>query len=104
LAKPLGQPLTDQARYEVCPGAGWDRHNYTHGARRIGLRPCNPRHRWERGNARCQTQKSTPWKVHGVPPDTGRYPNSRAPDRGVGGAENNQQFDYLIPVAKTPDF
>ena len=66
LAEPLRQPLTDQAREDVVRAAGGKADDDAHRPRRIGLRPSETRHGRERGSARCQMQKLTARKFHGV--------------------------------------
>ncbi len=57
LAETLRQPLTHQARNDVSRAARGEWHDQPHRPRRIGLRPCNPRHSRQRGSARGQMQK-----------------------------------------------
>ena len=45
------------------PPAGGKANNDPHRPRRIGLRPCDPRYRWQRGSTRGQMQKSCGGKV-----------------------------------------
>ena len=66
LTKPLGQPLSQQARGSVRPAAGGLPDNDAHRPRRIGLRSRKPRDGGQRGSARYQMQKSTARQVHGV--------------------------------------
>ncbi len=67
LAEPLLQPLSDQARADVAGAAGSETDDDAHRPRRIGLRPCDARHRRHRHGAHCETQKSTARKLHGTP-------------------------------------
>ena len=67
LAEPLRQRLADQARNDVGRAAGGNEDDQSHRPRRIGLRPGNPRYGGQRGNARCQMQKSTAGKLHDRP-------------------------------------
>src|SRR5262249_34991504 len=55
--KLLGEPLTYHARDDVNRLAGGKSDDDPHGPRRIGLRPRDPRHSWERGSACCEMQK-----------------------------------------------
>jgi hypothetical protein len=52
LAKPLGQPSTDQTCENVGRAASGRRNDDAHGLYWIGLRPCNPRCGRDRGSAR----------------------------------------------------
>src|SRR5258706_366755 len=67
LAKPLGQPLTHQARHDVERAAGRKTDHDAHGPYRIGLRLRDPRHGRQRGCARGQMQECATGKFHGVP-------------------------------------
>src|SRR5262249_58968319 len=64
LTEALRQPLTNEARSNVVNTTGrkWD--NDAHRPRRIGLCPCNPRHRRQRGSARGQMEKISTGKLH----------------------------------------
>src|SRR6516225_757024 len=53
----LLQPLTHQTREDVVPAAGSIPDHPAHRPRRIGLRPSDPRHGWQRGSAGGQMQK-----------------------------------------------
>ena len=68
LAEPLREPLADQAREDVTGAAGREADHDAHRPRRIGLRPCNERHGRKRGSTRCQMQKVSAGKSHGIPP------------------------------------
>src|SRR5438552_15967048 len=57
LAEPLREPLTEQAGKNVERAAASGGENDSHRWRRIGLRPCYARKRWERGCARGRTPK-----------------------------------------------
>jgi hypothetical protein len=72
LAEPLGQPLTHQARDEVCVPARWKSDDPAHGSCRVSLRACNTRSDRKRGSTRCKIQKVTARTFHLV-----RYLNSR---------------------------
>jgi hypothetical protein len=67
LAEPLRQPLADQARNDVSRAARGKWHDQTHWPRRIGLRPSEARHSWQRGSACGQMQEFATGKFHGVP-------------------------------------
>jgi hypothetical protein len=47
--------------------AGREWHDHGNGAGRIGLRPCNTRHRRQRGSTRCQMKELSAGKFHDVP-------------------------------------
>ena len=64
LPEPLGQQFPHYARDEVYVAPGCEGRNQTHWPRRIGLRPCDPRHGRERGSARGQMQKLSAGKFH----------------------------------------
>src|SRR5262249_40513090 len=64
LAKPLRQPLTQQAADHILRAAGGKTDDQAHRPRRIGLRPCNSRDSRERGSARCQMEKISAGKFH----------------------------------------
>src|SRR5712671_1910437 len=66
LAKPFRQPLTDQAREDVGCAARGTSDDDAHRSRRIGLRPSDARDDRECGSTRCQMQKLTARKFHGV--------------------------------------
>src|SRR5262249_12987049 len=66
LAKPLGQPLTDQARGDVGGAAGGKADDHAHRPRRIALRPRNTRRDRQRGRARCEMQKISAGEFHGL--------------------------------------
>src|SRR5215472_11263777 len=69
LAEPLRQPWAYQTRSNVMPPTRRETNNQTHRPRRIGLRPRNPRQRWQRGNASGPIQKlSAVGKFHGADP------------------------------------
>src|SRR5262249_51671863 len=68
LPEPLRQPLSDQAREDVRRAGRGEWHDQTHRPRRIGLRPRDARHGWERGSARGQMQKISAGKVLFAPP------------------------------------
>src|SRR5215472_16369695 len=57
LAEPLRQPLSYQACHDVGATSGRKSDNDAHRSRRIGLRPRDPRHYWQRGSACCQMEK-----------------------------------------------
>jgi hypothetical protein len=62
--------------------AGSEWHNHRDRACRIGLRPCDPRDSRDSGSARCQMQKLSSRKFHGVSPWRHQsYPNSHASER-----------------------
>ena len=44
--------------------AAGGKRDEAHRPRRIGLRPCDPRYRRQRGSARCQMQKFSAGKFH----------------------------------------
>jgi hypothetical protein len=71
LPKPLGEPLTDQARGDVDPAArgktGYDVHRPSW----KDLRPCDPGGGRERGSAGCQVQELAAGKFHAVPNESG---------------------------------
>jgi hypothetical protein len=67
LTEALRQPLTDQACVQVDHPARRKRRDQAHRPRRIGLRACDARSSRERGSARCQMQKTSAGKFHGVP-------------------------------------
>src|SRR3954468_13216528 len=69
LAQPVRQPLTHQPGDDVGRTAGSKTDEDADGARRIGLRPGRARHHRQCQRARCQMQKPTAWKRHGVLPD-----------------------------------
>jgi len=58
--------MTHEARENVLRAAGGDGDDEVNWSRRIGLRPGDARYRWEHGSTRCQLQKSTARKFHGV--------------------------------------
>src|SRR5262249_47689856 len=64
LIEPLRQPLTDQAGDNVGWSARGKADNDAHRPRRIGLRPREARHGWERGRASGQMQKISAGKFH----------------------------------------
>src|SRR5262249_59298273 len=66
--EPLRQPLADQAGGDVGRAGRRDWHDQAHGARGIGLRPCNTRQGGQRGSARCEMEKISAGEVHNVPP------------------------------------
>jgi hypothetical protein len=68
LAEALRQPLAYQARADIGCLAWGKADDDMHRSRRIDLRPGDPRNGRERGRNRCQMQKSTTGKFHGVPP------------------------------------
>jgi hypothetical protein len=57
LPETLRQRLTDKACKEVRRATGRPADDQPHRPRRIGLRPCYPRHSRERGSTRGQMQK-----------------------------------------------
>src|SRR5262249_47214399 len=57
LAETLREPLTDHACGDVARAAGGKRYDPAHRPRRIGLRPRDPRHRRQRGDAGGQMEK-----------------------------------------------
>ena len=67
LAKPLRQPLTDQACENVSRAAGSKANDNAHRARRIGLCPRDPRHRRQRRSTRGQMQKLSDGEVSSSP-------------------------------------
>src|SRR5262249_7121475 len=67
LAKPLGQPLTHQARDDVIRTAWSKADHNAHRPRRIRLRFCDARHGRQRGSARSQMQKISAGEVHKTP-------------------------------------
>jgi hypothetical protein len=63
--------MTDEARIYVVQPAGGEADDNAHRFRRIGLRPCDPRHCRKRGCASDQMQKlPTVGKFHFEPPFT----------------------------------
>src|SRR5258708_1480332 len=64
LVKPLGQPLTDQTRDDVCPATGRQADDDAHRPCRVGLRPDDARDDGRCGNARGQMQKLPAGKFH----------------------------------------
>src|SRR6266567_4535630 len=66
LAAPIGEPLTNETRGDVGRAASQETNNDAHRPRRISLRPSKVRDARKSGSARCQPQKSTAWRVHGV--------------------------------------
>src|SRR5580692_625735 len=64
LADALRQRLSDEARNDVEGAAGRNRDDQMHRPRRIGLRAGDTGQRRKRGDAGCQTQKSTAGKLH----------------------------------------
>src|SRR5262249_20888238 len=67
LAQPFRQPLAHQARVNVVRAAGSKSDDDAHRPRRIGLRPCDARNSRQRDSARCQMQKISAGKFHGLP-------------------------------------
>src|SRR5262249_137800 len=70
LAKPLRQPLTQQAADHVLRAAGGKADEQTHRPRRISLRRSDTRDRRERGSAPGQMEKISAGKFHFEPPFT----------------------------------
>src|SRR5262245_34163063 len=70
LAKPVGQPLSEQRRKDVGRTTRCKADNDAHRPRRIGLRPREARPGRERGGACSQMEKSTAGKFHFEPPFT----------------------------------
>src|SRR5215831_3395231 len=64
LTEPLRERLTHQAYEDVCSAARGISNDAAHWPRRIGLRPRDPRHRRQRGSARCEMQKLSAGKFH----------------------------------------
>jgi hypothetical protein len=56
LTKPLRQPLTDQARFDVGPTAGRIPHNDVNRSRRIIERQCEAGDGWQSGSSRYEVQ------------------------------------------------
>ena len=67
LAEPLRQLLTHQAREDVSWAASGKGDDHAHRARRIGLRPGDPRDRRQRGSGRSQMEKLSAGKFHSLP-------------------------------------
>src|SRR5262245_61515984 len=67
LAKPFRQPLPHQACSYVGAAARSKADDHAHRPRRIGLRPRDARHGWQRGSARGQMQKISAGKFHSTP-------------------------------------
>src|SRR5262244_3943770 len=57
----------ERARDNVGRAARWERCDNGDRSRRIGLRPCDARHRRQRGRARGQMQELSTGKFHGLP-------------------------------------
>src|SRR5262249_5527090 len=68
LTKPVRQPASDQASHNVGASARRKAHDDVYGARRIGLRPRDPRYGRQRGSTGCQMQKISAGKFHIEPP------------------------------------
>jgi len=68
LAEPLGEPLAYQTSVEVPRTASRTADDDADRTRRIGLRPCDPRHDRQRGSAHGQTEKFPAGKFHWRPP------------------------------------
>src|SRR5262249_35112116 len=66
-AEPLREPLTNETRGDVGRAARQETDNDAHRPRRIGLRRRDARHGRQRGGARCQMQKLSAGKFHGLP-------------------------------------
>jgi hypothetical protein len=64
LAEALRKPLSHQARGHVSRASGREWHDHPHRPRRIGLRPRETRHGWQRGSTRGQMQKISAGKFH----------------------------------------
>src|SRR5262245_3686312 len=72
--------LSERARHWLAGDAGskvggparGKRINDRDGTRRIGLRPCDPRHGRQRGSARCKMEKISAGKFHSALPEYGR--------------------------------
>src|SRR5215831_12597628 len=68
LAEPVGQPLSEKPRKDVGRTTRCKADDDAHRPRRIGLRPCDVRHSWERGSAGGQMQElSSVGKFHPDP-------------------------------------
>jgi hypothetical protein len=67
-AKPLGQPLIEDACEDIGSTAGRESDNDAHRSRRVGLRLRDPRQDRQRGSGRGQTQKLPARKFHGCLP------------------------------------
>jgi hypothetical protein len=95
LSEPLGQPLSHQARGKIAAAAGRKADDKTHRPRRIGLRSCHPQDCRQRGSARCQMQKSTAGKFHGVAPGDTKAIPIPVPLKGatISGYGTNAKFD-----------
>src|ERR1700693_337755 len=78
LCEPLRQPLTHEASDDVGRATGRRDSDQAHGPHWPGLRPCNARHRRERGGARCQMQKPATGTFHNVPPASFRVNERRS--------------------------
>src|SRR5262245_14613783 len=72
LTEPLRERLTHQAYEDVRSAARGISNDAAHWPRRIGLRPCYPRHRWQRDSASGQMQEFAAGKFHDVPPGSRR--------------------------------
>jgi hypothetical protein len=68
IAKPLRQPLPDQARDDVGRTAGGGNDHDPHRPRRIGLRAREARYSRQRDSARCEMQELATGKFHFEPP------------------------------------
>src|SRR5215207_4814097 len=67
LAESFRQPMANQTREDVKRAACTKADEDAHRTRRIKLRPCDPRHRRQRGSARGQMQECAAGKFHGIP-------------------------------------
>ena len=70
LSQVIRQVLADDARHDVVGTARRKRDDPVHRARRIGLRPRDTRHGWQRRSARGQMQEFAAGKFHFEPPFT----------------------------------
>src|SRR5580700_3025145 len=66
LTKPLGQPLSQQAREDVGRAAGGKTDDDAHRPCRKSLRPCQARYGRERCSARCQMEELAAEKFHSI--------------------------------------
>jgi hypothetical protein len=66
LAEPLRQPRGNNACDGVGTSARRKAHDPAHRPHRIGLRPRDARRGWQRGSARCEMEKISTGKFHGV--------------------------------------
>src|SRR5262249_34986995 len=63
-SEPIGQPLPDETRQDVCSAARGVWHDDAYRPRRIALRQSSAGQDGHRRSARQQMEKSTTWKIH----------------------------------------